>query len=269
MLWTPVIAALGLMLLVMASAWAFSVAIRNAGWTDVFWSFGSGAALVLAALWPAPDALGLRQWLVAAMSAVWAGRLAGHMARRVASHPEDARYAEFRAEQGRRFNLFLGFIALPQAPATALLAISVAVAAQRPAPALDLRDLLGVAILALAVAGEALADRQMVRFKADPANRGRVCDVGLWAWSRHPNYFFEWIGWFAYSAIALAPARPMTWFALSAPVVMYLLLTRVSGVPPLEKALERSKGAAYRSYQARVSTFFPRPPKALGQEPAR
>ena len=102
----------------------------------------------------------------------------------------------------------------------------------------------------------------MQRFRRDPASKGRVCEIGLWAWSRHPNYFFEWFGWLAYPVIALDPARPLTWLSLTAPLVMFLLLTRVSGVPPLEEAMIRSRGDAYRAYQARVSAFFPLPPKS-------
>lgn len=259
--WTPIAAVLGLMAAIMTAAWLFGLKVRNGGWTDVFWSLGSGAALVMAALWPAPAAYGPRSWLAAALAAAWSLRLAAYLTPRVAGHPEDARYASFRAEFGERYALGMAGVALAQAPATALLSISVALAAQRPAAGLDLRDLAGAVILLVAVAGEGLADAQMRRFKADPANKGRVCDRGLWAWSRHPNYFFEWIGWFAYPLIALDPQRPVTWLSLSAAVVMYLLLTRVSGLPPLEKAMLQSRGAAYRAYQARVSGFFPRPPK--------
>lgn len=261
MLWTPVIAALGLMLAVMLAAWAFGLAMRNGGWTDVFWTFGSGAALALAALWPAPDGYGPRRLLVAAMVLVWALRLGLYLAPRVARSPEDARYAQFRESFGRSYPIGMLFVALPQAGATAILAIAAALAAQRGHEGLDLRDLAGAAVLAIALAGEGMADRQMARFKADPANHGRVCDAGLWAWSRHPNYFFEWIGWFAYPAMALEPTRPITWLSLSGAAVMYLLLTRVSGVPPLEAAMLRSRGAAYRDYQARVSRFLPLPPK--------
>ncbi|THD77157.1 MAG: DUF1295 domain-containing protein [Phenylobacterium sp.] len=261
MLWTPVTAVLGLMAMVMAAAWAYGLAIKNGGWTDVFWSFGSGLALIIAALWPAPDAASARQWLVAALAVAWAIRLGLYLGPRVAGHPEDARYAHFRELFGKSYALGMLGVAMAQAPATALLAVSVAVAAQRPLDHLDLRDLAGVLIVVAALWGEALADRQMRRFKADPANQGRVCDIGLWAWSRHPNYFFEWIGWLAYPAIGLDPLRPMTWLSLSAPVVMYLLLTRVSGIPPLEEAMLRSRGPAYRAYQARVSSFFPRRPK--------
>jgi steroid 5-alpha reductase family enzyme len=101
----------------------------------------------------------------------------------------------------------------------------------------------------------------MKGFRADPANRGKVIEIGLWAWSRHPNYFFQWLGWLAYPVIALDPARPVTWLSLAAPAVMYGLLRYVSGVPPLEQAMLKSRGDLFRDYQRRVSVFFPLPPK--------
>jgi steroid 5-alpha reductase family enzyme len=264
MIWVLTLAVLAAMTVVMLCAWAYGVARANGGWTDVFWTFGSGATLAAAALFPlsagaTPQA---RQWLVAALALVWALRLGAYLGPRVASHPhEDPRYARFRAEWGRDHARNMLFVTLPQAPATALIALSVLVAARAPGAALGLRDALGVAMLLVALGGEALADGQMKRFKADPANQGKVADTGLWAWSRHPNYFFDWLGWLAYPVIGLDPAHPVTWVSLAAPVVMYLLLTRVSGIPPLEEAQLASKGEAYRTYQRRVSAFFPLPPK--------
>ena len=251
---------------VMVAAWLFGLARRNAGWTDVFWSFGSGVALAGAALLPiTPHGLPTqRQWLVAAMAAVWAIRLGGYIAGRVAGHGEDPRYAKFRDDFGANYPWRMLFVVLPQAPATAVLALSVLAAARAPGLALGLRDFAGLAILAVAVVGEAASDSQMKRFRGDPANKGRVCDVGLWAWSRHPNYFFEWLGWLAYPVIALDPSRPGSWLTLAAPVAIYVLLTRISGVPPLEAAMLVSRGDAYRAYQSRVSAFFPLPPKPRG-----
>src|SRR6185436_17949678 len=124
-----------------------------------------------------------------------------------------------------------------------------------------LRDALAVGIFALALIGEAVADEQMRRFRADPSHKGQVMDRGLWAWSRHPNYFFQWLGWLAYPVIAVDLARPVSWLAFTAPVVMYGLLRHVSGVPPLESAMLASRGEKFRNYQARVSAFFPLPPK--------
>jgi steroid 5-alpha reductase family enzyme len=113
----------------------------------------------------------------------------------------------------------------------------------------------------MAIAGAALADHQLRRFRASPANRGKVCDAGLWRWSRHPNYFFEWLGWIAYPLIAIdiTGGYPLGWVAIAGPICMYWLLRHVSGVPPLEEHMLRSRGDAYRRYQARTSAFFPLP----------
>jgi steroid 5-alpha reductase family enzyme len=258
---TSALAVLAAMSVVMAAAWAYGLARRNGGWTDVFWTWGAGVTLAAAALWPDAGAAP-RRWLVAGFMVVWMLRLGLYLTPRVARHPEDPRYAAFRRQWGRRYPLNMLGVTLPQAPATALLALSVGLAAHRPAAGLDLRDALGAAVFLSAIAGETVADLQMKRFRDDPANRGQVIDTGLWAWSRHPNYFFQWLGWLAYPVIALDPARPVTWLSLTAPAVMYALLRYISGVPPLEAAMLKSRGDKFRDYQARVSVFFPLPPKA-------
>jgi steroid 5-alpha reductase family enzyme len=193
------LAVLVAMIPVMLCAWAYGLARVNGGWTDVFWTLGAGVALAAAALFPldAGAAPQPRQWLVAGLVMLWALRLGTHVATRVAAHPEDPRYAKFRSDWGRNYARNMLFVALPQAPATALLAVSVVVAARTPGHELALRDVLGVAILMIAIGGESAADAQMRLFKAQPANRGKVADAGLWSWSRHPNYFFEWLGWLA------------------------------------------------------------------------
>jgi steroid 5-alpha reductase family enzyme len=139
--------------------------------------------------------------------------------------------------------------------------LSIFMAGQNLSPFPNPGDFLGAAILVVAIAGEAIADRQLRRFAADPANRGRVCDIGLWSASRHPNYFFEWLGWLAYPAIAvgLPPSNPVGLIALVGPAFMYWLLVYVSGLPPLEAHMARSRGAAFAAYQQRVNAFFPGP----------
>ena len=262
-IWLLSLAVLVFMTAVMRCAWGYGLARRNGGWTDVFWTFGTGVALASAALFPLSSGAGPqpRQWLVAGLVALWALRLGSYVAARVAGHREDARYARFRQDWGQAYGRNMLFVSLPQAPAAAVLALSVVVAARTPGPGLTLRDLLGTAILIVAIGGESLADAQMKRFKARPENGGKVADAGLWGWSRHPNYFFEWLGWLAYPVIGLNPGRPVTWLSFAAPAVMFVLLTRISGIPPLEEAQLRSKGEAYRAYQRRVSAFFPLPPK--------
>jgi steroid 5-alpha reductase family enzyme len=136
-----------------------------------------------------------------------------------------------------------------------------ALAAQNPNPAFRIQDLTGLAILVAGIAGEWTADRQLTLFKADPRNRMAVCDVGLWSLSRHPNYFFEWLFWLAYPVIAidLAGFNPYGWAALVAPTAMYWVLVHVSGIPPLEQHMLRSRGQAFHAYQKRTRAFFPFP----------
>lgn len=254
----------GAMLAVMAMGWLTQRRLQDGGWTDVFWTYGTGATCALAALAPFMGAAAptWRQGVVAALVGLWALRLGTYVALRVAKGPEDARYADLRREWGGSFQGRMFGLMIVQAPATGLLAVSVLYAARNPAPGVRIADLAGVAILVLAILGEGLADRQMKAFKADPANKGRVCDTGLWAWSRHPNYLFEFAGWLAYPVIAIDPGRPASFASLAAPAVMFAILRYGTGVPPLEAAMVRSKGCAYRRYQARVSPFLPRPPRA-------
>ena len=261
MLLQIVVGVLVAMLAVMVAAWVFCLAAKNGGWTDVFWSFGTGFGLAGAAFAAAvSDGSGARRLLVAAFMLAWGLRLGVYLAQRVAGHPEDARYANFRAT-AKNYRLTMLWVSLPQALATALLSLSVVAAAMRPTPTLDVRDGLAVLVYGTAIAGETISDLQMKRFREDPANHGKVIQTGLWAWSRHPNYFFQWLGWMAYPLMALDPSRPASFLTLIAPAVMYGLLRYVSGVPPLEEAMLKSRGDRFRDYQARVSVFFPMPPK--------
>jgi steroid 5-alpha reductase family enzyme len=251
----------------MAGAWLVARKPGQSGWTDVFWTFATGAAGVLVAVGLpsvgalAHPALPARQGLVAALAAIWALRLGLHIAARTRHHGDDPRYAALREEWGPRFPLRLFMFLQVQAAAALLLVVSIVLAAHNPAPQLGWGDALGAVILMGSIFGEGAADRQLRRFRANPANRGQVCDQGLWSLSRHPNYFFEWLGWTAYAVIALAPAAyPATaWLALIGPVFMYVLLVHVSGVPPLEEHMLKSRGPEFRAYQARVSAFWPIP----------
>jgi steroid 5-alpha reductase family enzyme len=250
--------------MVMLGAWVTQRLTGNVGWVDVFWTFGTGLAGAGLALAPlagaAPTA---RQLLTAALALFWAVRLGLYVALRVAFSPEDRRYVELRQGWGSAFQLrLLGFVLL-QAPVALLLAVCIMLAARNPLPGLSPSDVAGAAILVVAILGEGVADEQMRRFQADPTNRGRICDRGLWAWSRHPNYFFEWLGWLAYPVIAwpLSGVYPWGWAAWIAPVLMYLVLDRGTGVPPLEAHMLKSRGQAFVDYQARVARFFPSPPR--------
>jgi steroid 5-alpha reductase family enzyme len=264
-LWAVVAIALSLSVL-MAGAWVVQQRTGNSGWVDTIWTFSVGLVGAASALWPiAGAAPNTRQWLVAALVAIWSLRLGLHIAVRTSGITDDPRYAAFAREWGvdsaRKMFVFLqnqGFGSIP-------LVFSIFVAARFPSDVLRPQDYLGVLILFAGIGGEALADAQLKRFRLDPANKGRVCDIGLWRWSRHPNYFFEWFGWVAYPVIALSVDYPLSypwgWATLLAPAFMYWILVHVTGIPPLEQQMVRSRGERYRDYQSRTSVFFPLPPQ--------
>lgn len=250
----------------MAGAWVVQQRTGNSGWVDTIWTFSLGLVGAGSALWPiggaSPNA---RQWLVAALVALWSVRLGSHIAARTAGIKDDPRYAAIAGEWGvnasRRMFVFLQNQALGSIP----LVFAIFVAARSPGDALRAQDYLGALILLVGIAGEALSDRQLKTFRDNPDNKGKVNTVGLWGWSRHPNYFFEWFGWLAYPVIAISPGNPWGWATLLAPIFMYWILVHVTGVPPLEKQMLQSRGDRYRDYQARTSMFFPLPP---GQDQA-
>ena len=249
--------------LVMTGAWVVQRVSRNIGWVDVVWTFGTAAAGILLALaWGGGSTP--RGAMVALIVAIWGARLGLHVAFRVASSQEDGRYRELRQDWGGALQPRLfGFLQI-QAVVSTGLAVAIALAARRPGPWPDAQDALGLAIAAVAIAGETIADRQLAAFAKDPANGGKVCETGLWGWSRHPNYFFEWLAWLAYPAIAINAHAPQGAWSLIAPVAMYLVLRHGTGVPPLEAHMLKSRGDAFRDYQARVSPFIPLPPRKPG-----
>jgi steroid 5-alpha reductase family enzyme len=251
---------------IMTGAWLAWRSTRNSGWIDTTWTFGVGVVGCVGALTPALWSGGVtaRQALVAVLVAVWALRLGLHIARRTAGIKDDPRYGEMIANWGADASRQMFFLAQKQALVSIPLALSIVLAAWNPLAGLRLQDWLGVLVLFAAIVGEGIADAQLRRFRADPQNRGRICDVGLWGWSRHPNYFFEWLGWVAYPllAIDLSSVYPWGFAALAAPLCMYWLLVHVSGIPPLEAHMLARRGESFRAYQARTNAFFPAPPRA-------
>lgn len=246
---------------VMAGAWLAQQRTGNSGWVDTIWTFGLGLVGFASALAPF-QAVAARQVVAALMIAAWAGRLGLHIAQRSAGITDDPRYAEMAVRWGGDAPRQMFWLLQKQAWVTIPLALAVFLAAHHPAPLFRVQDIAAIVVMMAAIIGEGMADWQLRAFKADPRNKGRVCDAGLWSLSRHPNYFFEWLGWLAYPllAIDLTGAYGWGWLALLAPACMYWLLVYVSGIPPLETHMLRSRGQAFRDYQARTSAFFPLPP---------
>jgi steroid 5-alpha reductase family enzyme len=244
---------------VMLVLWFIQTRSLNAGTVDVAWAFGTGAVGVWFALYGQGEN-DTRQWLVAALSALWGWRLGSFLFRRVTSESEDGRYRYLREYLGERANLFHFAFFQIQAAWTLLFALPIWAAANAPGQGLEATDILAVVIWVVAVLGERTADNQLAQFKRDANSQGQVCDTGLWRWSRHPNYFFEWLHWFAY--LAFAAQSDYWWVGLMGLGVVYVFVVYITGIPYTEQQSLRSKGAAYEDYQACTSRFFLWPPKA-------
>ncbi|MGH8214379.1 MAG: DUF1295 domain-containing protein [Rhodanobacteraceae bacterium] len=235
----------------MALGWHWQRRHTNTGIVDVLWAAGLGGGAVLLAL--VGEGAVAPRLVLAALGGLWGLRLAAHLWARVRGEPEDGRYRELRAHwHGDQRKLFAFFQF--QALLIVLFALPfLAVAGNRAVSPGWL--VAGAAIWLGSVAGEAIADRQLARFRADPTHRGRTCRTGLWRYSRHPNYFFEWLHWFAY--VALAAGSPIWWLAWSGPLVMYVFLRYISGIPYTEAQALRTRGDDYREYQRNTPMLFP------------
>ena len=267
---TPLVLAAICLSVTMVAAWSIALRTDRSGWIDAIWSFAVGIFGALAALPVSATGDSVqRQWLVAILAIAWSLRLGLHIATRTAvGGQDDPRYAQLKQEWGAGFRARLFWFLQIQAVAAFLLVLSIRAAAHNPAPALVLNDWAGIALMLLAIGGEAMADRQLTAFRANPANKGEVCDAGLWRLSRHPNYFFEWLAWLSYVVIGFDPSGRYAWgwITLAGPVLMYWLLVHVSGIPPLEAHMLRSRGEPFRRYQTRVNAFWPGPPKAAAAD---
>lgn len=244
---------------VMAGLWVLQLRVRNASIADVGWCAG----LIAVVLWYATQASGEteRKLLVAALAVLYAGRLGFYiLLNRVIGKTEDARYRLLRQQWGdsERLKMF-GYFQL-QAVAVAAFSLPFLVIIQNPRPPFALVELAGFLIWIIAVSGEAAADWQLAHFRSKPWNRDRVCRDGLWYFSRHPNYFFEWLHWWAYVVMAFGtPGWLLTWIG---PVAMGWALLKVTGIPFAEAQALASRGEEYRIYQRTTNAFFPWLPKS-------
>lgn len=256
---TLVISAYGAMVLLMTGLWALQLVVRNASIADI----GFCAGLIAVVLWYVTHASGEleRNLLVALMVSIYAGRLGLYILfNRVIGRTEDARYRDLRMRWGRRERLAMfGYFQL-QALAVAAFSLPFLVVIQNPRPAFGFWELGGVLVWIAAVSCEATADWQLANFRAKPWNRDRVCRDGLWYYSRHPNYFFEWLHWWAYVVMAIgAPGWPLTWIG---PVAMGWALLQVTGIPLAERQALATRGEDYRNYQRTTNAFVPWFPKS-------
>ena len=246
-------------LLIVASVlWLQQLQTRNAGWVDVFWSWSVGVVGLIFLVMGGGAAL--PRWVAGALLLLWSVRLGSHIFRRVANEPhEDGRYAAMReALQEKTQPVFLVFYW-----GQALLAWGFALTfwvIGNQQHSYGITVVVGACLGVLSIAGESLADRQLSRFKQKPDSAGRTCREGLWRYSRHPNYFFEWLHWCSYPLIAIGASQGAWLWCL--PLAMFVFLWFVTGIPYTEKQALKSRGDDYRDYQRTTSAFFPWRPKS-------
>jgi steroid 5-alpha reductase family enzyme len=262
---TPMLnAALGGLAWIVALAlltWVASVVRRDVSLVDRAWAlFIAGAAAVYFTRLPAPGARGA--WMVA-LGLAWALRLSLYITARNWGHGEDRRYREIRARHEPNFAFKSLYLVFALQAVLAWIVSAPFLAGMAGARPLGWLDAVGLALAAFGIVFEAVGDRQMARFKADPGNDGTVMDRGLWRYTRHPNYFGEVCVWWGLWLAALAGAGAAGAWSIVSPLLMTVLLLKVSGVSLLEKDIGERR-PAYRDYVARTNAFFPGRPRRRG-----
>jgi steroid 5-alpha reductase family enzyme len=241
----------------MLALWLLQVRIGDATHVDVGWAYGIGlVAIIFAALGggSAPHRI-----LVALLVAIWSLRLGTHVLVRgvIRGEGEDRRYAEMRSRYGPRANRNFFVFFQAQAAFIVVFSIPALLASFNGSPRLEPLEWAGAVVWAIGLVGEWTADRQLSRWKAE--HPGTTARGGLWRYSRHPNYFSEWVIWVGLALVAAA--APWGGLAFLTPVFLLYLILFVTGIPPSEKQALRSRGEDYRRYQRQTSAFVPWPPK--------
>lgn len=246
--WLPWVSSLFVIL------WVLHLRVRNASLADVGFCFAFGVMVLACGVSSTGDFS--RRMLIIGMGLLYAGRLGYHLfSKRFWHKPEDSRYKKIRTMLGGWESVgMFGYFQL-QVPACLFFAGLLCWVMSHPADGIRSWDILGVTIFLVAVIGEAVADRQLELFRRDPLNTGKTLQTGLWRYSRHPNYFFESLHWWAY--VPLAIGLPWSGLAVIWPCLMMSALLWVTGVPWAEAQALGSRGDSYREYQRTTHMFFP------------
>jgi steroid 5-alpha reductase family enzyme len=235
--------------------WLLSLKLNNFSFVDVTWSYGLAFLAPLYAL--AGNGFGQRKIIALTMAMIWSLRLGTYLFFRIKRHHphEDVRYQVLREKWRSSLARSFFFFFQAQAALILLLSVPILLACLNPSAQVSVLEWIGFAVWLIGICGEALSDAQMQRFKSDPASKGRVCEVGLWRYSRHPNYFFESVVWWGFWLLACG--SPWGWVTIYAPLMILYFLLRVTGIPLTEECAVKSKGDAYREYQRTTSAFIP------------
>lgn len=242
----------------MLALWLIQIKTKNAAIVDVGWAFG--LVVMNAVYLVSMDGFWQRKLIVTTMVSVWGFRLAFFLLfGRVIGKSEDARYQTLREHWGKNANLqFLWFFQL-QGLLNIIFSLPFFFAHANSSEAIRPVEWLGAWLWLVAFLGETLSDYQLGAFKKNSNNQGKVCNVGLWRYSRHPNYFFEFLIWCSY--FLFATGSPYGWLSMVCPALIFYFLFKVTGIPATETQALKSKGDAYRAYQRNTSVFVPWFPK--------
>ncbi len=240
--------------------WVVHIFLKNAGVVDVGWGLGF---MILCGIYVLMgEGFNLRNTILFLMVSLWGLRIVLFLFKRLTLEGhEDRRYQKIRKEWGGNVTLKFLFFFEFQAVLEIILAIPFLIVSLNPASGLSVLEIFGVIIFSVALIGETIADEQLQSFKNNSENKGKTCNVGLWNYSRHPNYFFEWLVWMGIFVFAIA--SPYGWVSFVSPLLMYYLMVYVSGVPLAEEQSILSRGDNYREYQKTTSMFFPMPKRKI------
>lgn len=238
--------------------WIIQIIRKDAGVVDIGWTAGVGAMALYAAI--VGEGWLPRRILLGAMGGIWSTRLVLYILRdRILTTAEDSRYQRLRAHWGSKAHAWFFIFFTSQSLLVVLFTLPFLAGAAKQESYLTLFDGLAILIWLISMGGEWLSDLQLSRFRNNPLNKGKVCKKGLWNWSRHPNYFFEWLHWFSY--LLLGMGAPGFFLTLIGPAAMYLFLMKLTGIPHVERESLAKRGEAYRQYQQTTSMLIPWPKK--------
>ena len=242
-----------LLLIVFTLTWLWQRKTKNAAIVDTIWS--ASFPMLTMVYFVLVDGYTLRQLILLFMVVIWGMRLALYLLSRTIGQPEDARYTALRMEWGVNQNILMLRFFYFQAALALLLSVPFALINLNTDPSLKIIEWVGVGIWLIGLLGESLSDYQLKTFKSKQENKRKVCDHGLWYYSRHPNYFFEWLIWVAYFVMALGSAWGFV--SVICPMLMLYFLLEVTGIRYTETHLLKSRGRAYEEYQRTTSAFVP------------
>jgi len=249
----------GVLLIVFTITWLIQLRTRNAAIVDAVWSFSFPLMTILYFLMSSVQ--GIRQWLILIMVVIWGARLGTHLLIRTVNHQEDVRYTALRKQWGTKQNILMLRFYYFQAILALILSLPFALIMLNEKEEISIVEIIGATVWLIAVVGEAVSDQQLKSFKSDPTNKGKVCERGLWYYSRHPNYFFEWLIWVSYFLMALN--TPLGWITIICPLFMLYFLLKVTGIQYTESQMVKSKGQPFIEYQKTTSAFVPLPKRKL------